>query len=603
MNINEVSNKYKVSEATLKNWKKLNYIADLDNIKDKEIKSILNNKIGIRRNKKNSSDNIIPESYVKDKRIIKIVDSILELKNKYSINKKEILHETILKILKKNNLSIPNEVETVLGKQSNNNDFKKAFSKIKIEYDEDNDFLGCLYMSLLSIGNKDINGIFYTPFTVVNKIIKSMDFTENAKILDPGCGSGNFLIQAYKKMKDQNIATTTIINNLYGFDIDKLAVLLSKINIYILDKDIDFNKINVYKKDFLYNKININFDFVIGNPPWGKKYTPKQRERLKKKYNTSFSKMDSFAQFIVRSFSIMNDQATLGFVLPTSILNIAVHEEVRKFLLNYKIEYIKNIGRKFEEIVTGVVILKVIKDTPNNNVCLYNNTHINQEEFKENKYNNFLILDSTSSSILRKLKAYPSFHLIDNVDYALGIVTGNNKDYISSKKTRTNEPIISGKDMDRYNVDYSKIKNYIYFNKDKLQQVAKEEFYRNRNKIIYKFIGKKLCFAVENRSTLTLNSANVICLGNNYDLFYVSAILNSRITQLYFEDTYNTHKVLKNHIQSFFIPDFNNNLKKEISRISKQIKPTSDYCDEIEELIYRELNLTNKEIKYLKNRF
>ena len=69
MNINEVSNKYKVSEATLKNWKKLNYIADLDNIKDKEIKSILTKKIGIRRNKKNSSDNIIPESYVKDKRI------------------------------------------------------------------------------------------------------------------------------------------------------------------------------------------------------------------------------------------------------------------------------------------------------------------------------------------------------------------------------------------------------------------------------------------------------------------------------------------------------------------------------------------------------
>ena len=516
---------------------------------------------------------------------------------------KQILHETIIKLFNKNNLEIPTLIKKVLGCRTTNKNVLEFFENLSLDYDDDNDFLGCLYMSLLSIGKKDINGIFYTPYKVVNQIVETITFENDYRILDPSCGSGNFLIQAYKAMEKANIPQETIINNLYGYDIDKIAVLLAKSNIYILTQGVNFESINVYEKDFLNDDNIPNFDIIIGNPPWGKKYDNEEKKKLKNKYNLSFCKMDSFAQFIIRSIDILNPNGVLGFVLPSSILNIATHEEIRNILLCYDIEYIKRIGREFEEIVTDVVIIKIVKNYNNKNKCQYDDIIVEQEKFKNNPFSNFLILDNTAESIIDKLKKHPYNKLDNDVEYALGIVTGNNEKYLSNSKNSNNEPIISGKELNKYNIDYSKIKKYIKFDKDNLQQVAKEELYRSKNKIIYKFIGKKLCFSVENRGLLTLNSANLIKLGDAYDIFYVSAILNSRLTQLYFEDTYDTHKVLKNHIQSFYIPKFNNDITKKISEISKNVKPQTGYCEEIEDIIYKELSLTEEEIKYIRNRF
>lgn len=603
MKKNETLNKYNISDTTLRNWNKLNYIENINNVKEEEIENVIKNKTGIRRNKKNSIDNIIPVSYIDDKNIIPIINHILELKEKYDVSTNEILHETIIYLLSKRKLEIPNEVEQILKERNTNLEFLTEFKKVKIKYEDNNDFLGCLYMSLISIGKKDMNGIYYTPYKVVDKIVSSIDFKKNKLIVDPGCGSGNFLIQVFKKMKSKGITISEIINNLYGFDEDKVAVLLAKINIYLLNKRVNFNRINIYKKDFLTDQITEKFDIVIGNPPWGKKYTLNDRKKLKEKFDVVFSKMDSFGQFIVRSFEVMNDGGTLGFVLPSSILNIATHENIRKVLLNNKIIYIKTIGREFEEIVTDVIIINVQKRSVTNNICIYNNISVNQNDFVKNPYYNLLTKDYLSKNILNKIKEFNTFHLVDNVDYALGIVTGDNKKFITQIKTKDNECIISGKDISKYNIDYSKIQNYITFKKENFQQVANEKFYRNKNKLIYKFISKKLCFAAEQKGTLTLNSANVICLPEEYDLYYITAILNSRITQLYFEDTYNTHKVLKNHIQSFYIPKFDEVTIDQISSMCKNIEKIDTYCEEIENIIYEKFELTREEIEYLKNRF
>ena len=600
----EILKLYNISDATLRNWHKLNYIKNIDNINPLEIEKILKTKNSVRRNKKTSESNIIPASYVNDKKLIVIINKILSLKNSYNVTNNEILYEAIIKILANYNLTIPNDVNIILGNRSTNVDFINEFEKIKISYNNNNDFLGCLYMALLSIGNKDVNGIFYTPYKIVNEIINSIDFKTNKKILDPGCGSGNFLIQAFKKMKKNKIPTNDIIDHIYGFDIDPIAVILAKINIYILDKDIDFQKIKIYNIDFLNNTFNDTFDIIIGNPPWGKKYSYKEKAFLKNKYGLTFSKLDSFSQFILKSFDVLNDNGTLSFVLPSSILNIGVHEYIRKFLLNYKLNYIKKIGREFKEIVTDVILLSVDKNTnTTNNICKYNNLKIKQDIFLKNTYYNFLVPNPISSNIIEKIKNYNSYHLDKNVKYALGVVTGNNKKYLMKQKRTNNEPIISGKDIKKYNIDYNDIKKYIIFNKQKMQQVAKEELYRWPNKIIYKFIGKKLCFAVENRSLLSLNSANIICLGNEYNAFYISAILNSRITQLYFDECYDTHKVLQRHIKSFFIPVFDKKTMKKIETLSKQSLETSSYNEEIEDIIYSQLKLSNDEINYLKNRY
>lgn len=604
MKVQEVINKYNLSEATIRNWKKLKLINNIDDIKEQEINEILKSKIRSRRNKKNSTHHIIPTSYVDDKNIIRIIKQIIDLKYNFNISNNEILHEAILKLLEINNKNIPDEIIKVLGNRSKNEEFINKFNKIEFNYSNDNDFLGCLYMSILSVGKKDTEGIFYTPFKIVDKIISSVNFSSNTKVLDPGCGSGNFLIQAYKNMKKQSIDSDIIVNLLYGYDIDNIAVLLAKINIYILDIEINFDKINIYCLDYLNNSIDEKFDIVIGNPPWGKKYKKEEKKDLEKRYGSLFSKQDSFAQFILKSFDLLKANGTLSFVLPSSILNISLHKDIRKFLLDYKIESISRIGREFEEIVTDVILMKVDKTQNKDNICLYDGAKINQEVFLNNPNYNFLITSDTTSKIIDKIKNQKSFHL-DNLDivFGLGIVTGNNTKYLLDEKSIDSEPIISGKEIIKYNIDYSKIKKYIIFKKEDLQQVAPESIYRNKNKIIYRFIGKKLVFAVERKGILTLNSANVISFNNNDNIYYICAILNSRLTQLYFDELYNTHKVLKKHIQDFYIFDFDLNTKDEITKLCKKSITDNNYNEKIEKIIYEKLNLTEDEIFYLKGRY
>ena len=144
---------------------------------------------------------------------------------------------------------------------------------------------------------------------------------------------------------------------------------------------------------------------------------------------------------------------------------------------------------------------------------------------------------------------------------------------------------------------------YIVFDKEKLQQVANENHYRYKNKLLYRFIGKKLCFCVEKKGLLSLNSANVICLDEEYNPYYISAILNSRITQLFFDENYDTHKVLRNHIESFYIPKMNDDDYNEIINICKKTKSISFYNEDIEKIIYKVLGLSMEEIFYLKGRY
>lgn len=588
---------YSISDATLRNWKKLGYITNIDDIDINEIKTVIRNKKNVRRNKKNNTEHVIPISYIKDKNIPIIISQILDLQKKYNILCNEILIEAIKKILFPE--TIPNEVYKVLGEESTNKDFIDDFNDLVIIYNKNDDFLGCLYMSLLSKGKKDVKGIFYTPFSVVKKIVDSIDVYENIKILDPGCGSGNFLIQMYNKMKGDGFTTKQIIDSLHGFDIDEIAVLIAKINMYIIDKNIKYNELKIKKSNFLIDTIKEKFDVIVGNPPWGKKYKKQEKEELKSKYGIIFAKQDSFSQFIIKSFEILKDDGVLGFVLPSSILNIAVHSHIREFLLNYKIDYIINIGREFNEIVTDVIIIKVTKKKNENNKCFVNKSKILQSQFLKNPYYNFLIPSKIPKNIIKKIKKLKSFHLNDkNSKFSLGIVTGNNKKYLFDSQIPNSEPIISGKELTKYNFNYELINKYIIFEKNKFQQVASEMNFREE-KIIYKFIGSKLCFTVENKGLLTLNSANIINI-KNCNIYYISAILNSRITQLFFTETYKTHKVLKSHIQSFYIFDFDQNIKNKIISLSKtsfNIK----YNEEIESIIYEQLRLTQEEIKYLKN--
>ena len=601
MTMYEIINKYNITESTLKNWKKLGYINDLEYIDEKVIQNIIDNKLKTRRNKKSSDFNLINTSYVSDIKTKKLVTNIISLKEEYRSSLNEIMN-IVTKILLGNKLTeeIDELINNTFYVEGINDLLKVKIKDLDFKYNKNDDFLGCLYMSLITVGEKDTKGIFYTPSKVVDTLLNKITIS-NYRYLDPGCGSGNFLIKLFNKLNEK-YDEVDIINNLYGYDIDDKAILLAKINIYMLTNNIDFNDINIYKKDYLKDDINIKYDVVLGNPPWGIKYTQEEIKDLKKRYDNVFAKQDSFTQFILKSFELLKYNGELCFVLPSSILNIEKHELIRKVLLNKDITDIINLGREFNDVVTDVIILKVINNYNYLSKVNYNNEKVEETFFNELPYHNLLLPNVKSLTILDKIKKYESYYLT-NVEYGLGIVTGNNLKYLKNEKLDGYEPIISGKELNKYFVNYEAINNYILFNPDNLQQVAKEELYRFNKKILYKFIGDKLTFSLDNRGLLNLNSANMICLNENDNEYYILAVLNSRLIQLIYDEYYKTNKLLKNHIMSFPIFNIDEYLKEEIKEIILNSDDNNYYIEEVEDILYRELGLTDFEIEYLKERY
>ena len=91
-------------------------------------------------------------------------------------------------------------------------------------------------------------GEFYTPSYLANQIVNNglelLENKENIKALDPSCGSGIFIINAFNNG----------IKDISGIDINPLAVLTSKINFLINNFDLSKPiEIPIYLGDSAYS--------------------------------------------------------------------------------------------------------------------------------------------------------------------------------------------------------------------------------------------------------------------------------------------------------------------------------------------------------------
>lgn len=97
------------------------------------------------------------------------------------------------------------------------------------------------YEVSLSDSYRNKEGVYYTPIEVVNDLFSLVkNEFQDASFCDPCCGSGNFIIRAIELgFKPENI---------FGFDIDPVAVEITKARIY---KATGYKSENIQVADFL----------------------------------------------------------------------------------------------------------------------------------------------------------------------------------------------------------------------------------------------------------------------------------------------------------------------------------------------------------------
>lgn len=646
--LKELCEELSISTATGRNWIKLgkltpeytekktpyfskNYVETLR----AELQSGENKVLKSRRNKKFVSGNSLYNSYVSEqcKNIptlqkllalasdckidldvstiqLLVADCALHLfisKNDIQINE----HNNILLQFLLKELSI-GEYDCLISDLIENTDFAISFCKkypllfnMEYVYEANEDVLGLIYISCKNIGNRKVTGSYYTSTKVVKTLINKLKFQKSQKILDPCCGTGNFLLQLPKHIT---------FDSVYGNDIDTASVKITRLNM-ALKYGVPIKAIydHITELDYLINYTNKDFQYIIGNPPWGYEFSEGKKSKLRSIYkSTSGKNIESYDVFIEQALNHLSDDGHLAYVLPEAILNVKAHTDIRKIILeSCSIKNLDFLGNAFDGVQCPCIILDLqcthsALSTLGMNVNTGTETFtINTERTVNPEYFSFTTADA-EYTVINKIRNIPNAsYLLGNADFALGIVTGNNKEYISDKKNESNEMVLKGANISKYHINPTT--NYIIFKPESFQQIAPTEMYRAQEKLLYRFISSQLVFAYDNKQTLSLNSCNIVIPKiPGIKMKYVLAILNSRIAQFIYKREFNSVKVLRSHIENIPIPTVDESTQDNIIALTEklisglEIQEAEKTYDELDILVSQIFNLNSDEFEIIK---
>lgn len=466
---------------------------------------------------------------------------------------------------------------------------------------EHNNITGVIYQSVLIEGEKCRLGLYYTPEHIVREIVERVT-GPGSLFLDPCCGTGDFLLSAAVKSGDPE--------NIFGIDIDPVAVFIAKVNLIIKFPEIDFNP-KIYCADFLVDcepgrgmeaPYMPEFDCIATNPPWGSHYKKQYLQKLGLLYSDVKSG-ESFSFFLYNSFRMLKDGGTLSFILPESFLNVKKHGDMRKYFLeNSSITRIQQKERIFKNVFSSAIVVDIVKRKKKCSVEIVvsgGTVKIGQGRFRKNRDYIFDVnVSPEDEKILKKIFSVPHRTLKGNAIWALGIVTGNNSLYIMKKRTGRGEPVITGKDIKPFKI--SEPGSFIIYEPEKFQQSAATGIYRSAEKLVYKYISRKLVFAHDTGGRLTLNSANIVIPRiEGMDMKVVMALFNSTLYQYIFQKKFSSLKVLRNHLESMPVPVMSRECMQTISGITEKAKHGRPET-QLDNIIYRIFGLNDEEIKHVK---
>jgi len=203
--------------------------------------------------------------------------------------------------------------------------------------------LGNAFEYLLQcMGTQGENGQFRTPRHIIDFIVACLDPQPGEKILDPACGTGGFLVSAYKHILGKSTSSGSkapgdklthgqrqkVYQNLAGYDITDLMVKLSKVNLFL--HGFPDPAIHIY--DTLSNdaRWNDKADLILANPPF---MTPKGGVTPHSKFRVPAKKAEVlFTDYIAEHLSA---DGRGGVIVPNGIVATTqnAYVKLRKFLV------------------------------------------------------------------------------------------------------------------------------------------------------------------------------------------------------------------------------------------------------------------------------
>ncbi|MCQ4448725.1 MAG: N-6 DNA methylase [Sulfolobales archaeon] len=298
------------------------------------------------------------------------------------------------------------------------------------------DVIGFIYEDLIPGEERHQLGQFYTPKPIAELIVKWSVRSPDDKVLDPGCGSGTFLVEAYRRLAELKLKKPwseikyvdrdvheQILRQLYGVDINEFPAHLTAMNLAMKNVRAPSREMYVFVRDYFtimpgqqvltpsevktvegekpVEVVFKDFDAVVGNPPYTrwKEIPESTRKQISDKLGNIMSKYDLepnkyrraepgiYVYWIIHSTRFLKEGGRLGMIISDSWLQTDYGRNFFNFLLDhYKIHAVIDIStRVFPAPLIGASIVLLEKCS-------------NENERKSNK-TLFMYLDVSKGSV------------------------------------------------------------------------------------------------------------------------------------------------------------------------------------------------------------
>ncbi len=233
-------------------------------------------------------------------------------------------------------------------------------------------------------------GAIYTPEILADYLLSEIStvkpLTEETKILDPACGSGVFLVLAYRRLIEAELAKDgesklspeklkALLSNLFGVEreldacyVTEFSLILTLLN-YVDPRELqkiefrfpELHNNNIFHSDFFdlegthyegkFWQQGLKFDWIIGNPPWIELKGRRNDEELARKWiasRTNKSERPISGNRIAEAFSwlvtdLLYPEGIVGLILPaTSLFNLEARNYRKQFFTRHQVFRITN---------------------------------------------------------------------------------------------------------------------------------------------------------------------------------------------------------------------------------------------------------------------
>ena len=296
-------------------------------------------------------------------------------------------------------------------------------------------------------------GAVYTPEPVADYLLSEIHYTKplerGMKILDPCCGSGIFLVLAYRRLIEIELAKTSnkkidakelrkiLLESFYGIErnidacyVAEFSLILTMLN-YIeppdlhKHKDFQFPKLHnyrIFECDFFDNeseffKSNLKFDYIVGNPPWIELKPETKGEELARTWiKNNFVNRPATGNRVCEAFTwrvtdLLDDEGCAGLLIHAKSLFNHESEKYRKhFFQQHEVVRITNFsnlayvlfGKRGEAPAATVVYSKAKPEQEKPPIIHYSPFVINQisnRSWKADKKNSTWIITINENEI------------------------------------------------------------------------------------------------------------------------------------------------------------------------------------------------------------